>query len=108
MMLEFQCAGSYFIFLLLTNRPSRLSAVAQLSRSAELVQDSATHVTFRAQEYLSVDLHSHHYGKRRGVEGTLVLWLIEIPTSSETQSPYTYTIILIEKYRDVENNWVEN
>jgi hypothetical protein len=75
---------------------------------AELIQETTNHVTFHALEYLSVDLHSHYYCKRKGVRGTLELWLIEFVAATEMKPPYTYISTLTEKYRDVPEDWVDD
>ena len=63
---------------------------------------------FQSQEYLSGDLHSHYYCKRKTPKGSQQLWLLKLETEYQTQPPYTYKATLIEKHRDIADDWKED
>jgi hypothetical protein len=80
----------------------------KLNSIAELTQETANQVIFLSQEYLSVDLDSHYYVKRKGLEGKPELWLIEFRADIEPEPPHTYTARVIEKFRDVSEDWISD
>jgi hypothetical protein len=80
----------------------------KLHAIVDATHETATHLSFLSQGYLSVDLDSHYYYKRKSPTELLELVLIEFSAATEMQPPYTYTAKKIGKYRDVAEDWSED
>jgi len=75
--------------------------------SAELIQESVTHVTFQSQEHLPFGTKYCHYVLRKVQGGKKEVFVeIEVDHLSKTKPPYPY-IKVVGKYKDVEEGELE-
>ena len=51
----------------------------RLHALVEVSQEAGSRLEFQSKDYLSVDSQSHYYITRRSAEGSLELWLVDLP-----------------------------